>query len=325
MITVSGVGAPELYYESIVAMRMHGQHEESRNGPVLAIPEPVCLELLNPRRRVVFDEARDANPFYHVMEAIWMFAGERDVTWLTQFNSGVGRYCDEGMTHWHGAYGYRWRSHFGVDQITKVAGMLLQDPTTRRAVIGMWNPAVDLEPHNDLPCNTHLLFRVINGRLNMTVINRSNDLVWGAMGANVVHMTMLHELIAEGAKLELGTYRVVTNNLHVYQGLKNLRSVMDTIGISEPYIDRERPLLDEDESMWQFLEDCKRFVKDEPNLRSSWIREVASPMRLAYQLRKAGKEYVDVLENIGAEDWKIACQEWIARRAISSSVTSTAP
>ena len=45
---------------------------ESRNGPVLVIEEPVTVCYENPNERVLFNTRRDANPFFHLFESLWM-------------------------------------------------------------------------------------------------------------------------------------------------------------------------------------------------------------------------------------------------------------
>jgi hypothetical protein len=51
----------------------------------------------------------------------------------------------------------------------------------------------------------------------MTVFCRSNDLIWGAYGANAVHMSILQEYVACGLARPVGHYWQVSNNYHVYE------------------------------------------------------------------------------------------------------------
>jgi thymidylate synthase len=53
--------------------------------------------------------------------------------------------------------------------------------------------------------------------LEMTVNNRSNDLVWGMLGANYVHFTVLQEYLAAKLGVKVGRYHHFTNNLHFYE------------------------------------------------------------------------------------------------------------
>ncbi len=326
MIEITGENLPQLYYEAIWKVRIFGVPEESRNGPVVTIEEPVHLKLHLPRERVLFDPVRNANPFFHVMEFVWMMSAVPDLTWIQQFNSRFSDYSDDGKTL-PASYGYRWREHFDVDQILMVIDMLKKDPTTRRAVLGMWDPQFDLssdpEFGNDKPCNTHIYFRYLPDRgLCMTVCNRSNDLIWGALGANAVHMTMLHELIATGAGLKVGTYNVLTNNLHMYSARDDYAEIIKTIAPVDPYQDMglsTLPLLGAGATVVEFFLDAEKFVdqtKPGNQYRTQWFRDVAYPMYMAYTERKAkvgdGNRHIELIK---AEDWRQACSEWVQRKA----------
>lgn len=321
VVEITEINAPYLYTEILHRLRVEGVEEESRNGKVLAFEDPVLLTMVDPTERVLFDPIRDANPFFHVMEFIWMMAGSNDVNWIEKFNSNYRRYADGDIVH--GAYGHRWNYHFGGrNQLTAISDLLRRDPKTRRGVLGMWDPRADLEFRNDLPCNTHIYFRFnqADSVLDMTVCNRSNDIIWGMLGANVVHMTYLHELIAHGAGLDLGHYKVFSNNAHVYKGLEKYDRIINTIERHDYYTDRSinpLPLLQQGETVGGFLEDCTRFLRGEANFQSMWMYEVAVPMYNAWMERKnkQGDGKAEV-KQIGAEDWRIVCDEWINRRGV---------
>lgn len=327
VVEASGFTASALLESAIWQMRVSAVEEPSRNGPVMTIPKPVIMSLWDPVDRIIYDERRDANHFFHVMEFIWMMAGQDDVDWISQFNKGYLNYAEDNGKVW-GAYGYRWSSHFNSyggdnpnDQIGSVIRELRRDPASRRAVIAMWDPACDLAaPVRDVPCNTHIYFRIVGNQLDMLVMNRSNDLIWGALGANIVHMTMLHELVALALGRRLGTYRVMTNNLHMYKDREDFEKMWKAvdIGMSHVVLDHY-PLLHEGETYEAFIRDAEDFVDSYPTLRTKWFQEVAWPMRAAYLDKVHRTEHI---AKIAAPDWRIACQQWASRREISSS-TST--
>lgn len=240
MYVINARNVNDALYQGLQYLAVHGIKEDSRNGPVLVAPGPVTTVYSNPWERVLICPERDANPFFHLMEAIWMLAGRRDVAFVQQFNSRIGKYSDDAV-NLHGAYGYRWRTWFGYDQLSAVAEELRRDPNTRRAVLTMWdagehnypemsdaacNGDSRLEPTGDsaiakqggkdVPCNTHIYFDVRGGKLNMTVCCRSNDIWWGAYGANAVHFSVLQELMAVWCGVQMGVYRQVSNNYHLY-------------------------------------------------------------------------------------------------------------
>lgn len=306
---------PEAYSECVWRMKVCGKPEDTRNGPVLAMPGPFMLTITNPWERVLFDPVRRANPYFHLIEFIWMMAGSRDARWLSQFNKKMIQYSDDGVNN-YGSYGFRWREHFNMDQIQHIADILSREPTTRRAVMSMWDPEMDLLGGKDLPCNTTIYFRLLDWKLDMTVCNRSNDLIWGMLGANAVHMTLLHELIALAADLYVGRYRVFTNNLHVYTELPDYARIMETNSPVDHYRDYmlHYPLLSPREKLIDFLTDAEDFVLSKDGFNSSfrtgWFRDVAQPMARAYDLRRKKEDETDEIDKVRAEDWKLAAMLW---------------
>lgn len=319
---ITEINVPNVYTEALMALEMDNRTEETRNGKALAFQSPVYITILNPTERVLFDPIRDCNPFFHVAEFIWMMAGSKDVRWIEKFNHRYRSYADPDTHVVHGAYGYRWRDHFGslmaVDQILEVVKILKNDRTSRRAVLAMWDPTMDLEHHNDLPCNTHIYFRFSDKTgLTMTVCNRSNDLIWGMLGANVVHMTYLHELIAHGAGLPMGEYRVFSNNTHVYEDLPKFDEIRNTRAPVDPYTTlgvKPTPLMQKGEKVEDFLNLCSAIVSKEDLDAGNnyWIFNVGIPILRAYKEKEKREYYI---KDIAAEDWRLAAQEWLARRS----------
>ena len=310
MVTsVSGHTANELYTNLWWTMSVEGQQDHSRGGAVLTIRRPVVATLRSPTNRVLFAPARRPNPVFHLMEAIWMLAGYQRVEWLQQFNSNIIRFAEaEGFIH--GAYGWRWRNHFDIDQIHVVGNRLRISKNDRQAVMAMWDPKEDLPQRElrDRPCNTHIYWRVVNNRLDMTVCNRSNDLVWGMMGSNIVHMTILHEVMAAWVGVEIGEYRVFTINLHAYHDsydIEELEREAKTLPNAYP---GSYPLLREDENPVTFLDDCISFVNGGPT-ECEWFDAVARPMKDWYLSSKHTRQIT--LETIKAPDWRESCRQWM--------------
>jgi len=216
-----------------VEMAIQGRHTidmPSRNGPVRRFNRPVVTCWTNPVDRIVWSKTRDVNPFLHFIEAAWMLAGRNDVELAAYLAPNMKNYSDDGETL-HGAYGFRWREWFGFDQLTAIIGELKTNRETRRCVLQMWDGHDDLgtalKGGRDLPCNTAIYFDPCGDELNMTVTCRSNDAVWGCYGANVVHMSILHEYVAAVTGFKLGTYYQMSNNLHFYLENDVTKRVMD--------------------------------------------------------------------------------------------------
>ena len=302
--------------------------QDSRNGKTLECVDPVTTVYLKPTERVCLIEARDANPFFHFIESMWMLAGRNDLKSLTYYVASMSNFSDDGETLW-GAYGYRWRQYFHKDQIDMIVKLLKENPDDRRAVLQMWDPNKDLaRVSKDVPCNTNIYFKIRDNKLNMTVCNRSNDMLWGAYGANVVHMSVLQEFVAHRLGVSVGVYRQVSDSFHVY-----LNEVWDkvkhlSIDVYTPFKNIYETLPDYQSSDLFIEHDCldwehDRFFNYHPADivgASNWVnpcyRDIAVPMAHTYYLYKSGKyeEAYAHCDYIIPKDWKNACLSWLRTR-----------
>lgn len=297
---------------------LSGEESTSRNGAVICMPGPTIISYARPTERVLFSPRRNANPFFHMMEALWMLAGHNDLEFPKRFNSRFGEYSDDGVTL-RGAYGFRWHYHFGIDQLERIARELQERPDSRRAVLQMWDPHADLESLSmggrDVPCNTVAYFDLRHGVLNMMVSNRSNDALWGAFGANAVHFSVLQEYLAARIGAPVGLYYQVTNNLHVYTDVYSRERLMAIASDAEATNHysaslRPIPIVTKPDALYSdleiFLADPGRHNAD---IRNEWILNTAVPAYAAW----ISRDFRD-LRNIESPDWQRACTEWVCRR-----------
>jgi thymidylate synthase len=305
----------EAYRELQYTKKHYTKWENTRNGPALVWQMPVIICNATPYRRVLFDAARNANPFFHYMEAIWMLAGGKDVEFPSRFSKQLAEYSDDGSS-FHGAYGYRWRYHFNIDQVDSAIHQLKKNPHSRRIVISMWDPFRDCEfESKDIPCNTHIYFRMMGKQLSMTVCNRSNDLVWGMMGANIVHMSILQEYIANSIGAEVGCLYQFTNNLHVYKGFEDKWwDEADNWYIRNPTFRSHKfseTTLDQGE-VWRFTQEG---IHTNMAYKCKILRDNAVPMFDAWLTYKNGDLPLakHIASRIYDDDWRHACTQWLER------------
>jgi thymidylate synthase len=310
-----------------------GEKEKTRNGDALVMPRPITIRYRFPKHHVLVNAVRDANPFFHLMEAMWMLAGREDGVFLDHyikdFSKKFGR---NGIIP--DAYGFRWRRGMGYDQLDEIINQFTRDPTTRQAVLQMWgamsgfHDLVSLDPK---PCNLVTTFRIRNGKLDMTVFNRSNDLIWGACGANAVHFPILQEYMAAMIGVKMGEYWQVTTNLHLYQEHIDMlwKRTKDKSGLPLALRDRGDyegtiPLIKYPEVFDEELGEVMQMIADincdleifDGNLSNPFLRDVVLPMAQAhrhYKNKDIGKAYEEVNKVIAA-DWRRAGIEWIKRR-----------
>ena len=315
--------------------------EPSRVGEVLRIPEPIILTYFRPQERVLFNRARDCNPFFHLFESLWMLAGRRDADPLAYFTPRIRSFSDDG-THLHGAYGHRWRYHFGGDQLEMIIKELSDNPRSRRCVLSMWDATVPDPSGNsrigaadlvnacqggkDVPCNLSVVFDIEDdghsGKkyLNMSVFNRSNDILWGMLGANVVHFSFLQEYVAQCIGVSVGVYNQISTNAHFYseywepeKWLKDETADAYLFGDEKHFpLVADREVFDRE--VRQFIDDWDSRPDD--YWTDPFLRDVALPMCLAFMAHKQ-RDYplaFNHLEGVQAADWRGAGRNWVFKR-----------
>jgi len=394
--------------------------EPSRQGGVLRVDGPVTITYSHPRERVLFNAARDANPFFHLYHALWLLAGRNDVAAPAYYVKKFMDFSDDGKTV-NGSYGHRWRCglhHPGVcttvldkpqefdpdwkavDQLDILVNHLRADPNSRRAVLQMWNVEDDLLkigmpcnrcpespagtcPHckngmkmqsKDICCNLSVLFSIreeyrevrppesknpamILGTapvklLDITVYNRSNDLVWGLLGEDYVTFTVLQEYMAARLGVEVGRYHHVSNNLHVYDWnwkpeqwlaiddanpIDRYGDSFNTTTSDNKLFVTKRPQV-----LFPLIKDPAVFEKEVPlfvdmhkderpadpsafpdGISEPFLKDVAHPMLMAFHAHKHNRKHslvsdvaLDCASHIKADDWRIACISWLQRRRV---------
>ncbi len=341
--------------EALPKMLQHleerGERTSSRAGEVIVAPTPVTTVYREPTERVLFSPLRDANPFFHLVEALWMLAGKRDVATLAHYVRRMSDFSDDGIT-FHGAYGYRWRQAWVLDQLVSVIALLKEKPQSRRAVIQIWDCQTDLhtyEKMKDIPCNLIVTPWIHNQLLDLTVFCRSNDVIWGAAGTNAVQFSILQEYLAAKLGIGIGSLYQVSNNFHAYAEIFEKLKTLRPISVGRPpithhqdeYTDKRvipTKLIDDpvrfDQELHHFFQwhDARLAATKEDEQKvdmhhmSSWrnriFSKVAIPMVKAYMIFRRRKDdpnqFEDMdrllnysLPNAQRNDWLYAAQHWM--------------
>lgn len=174
----------------------------------------------DPRQRWVIARRPPINPAFAIAEVVWIMNGRNDSAFLNYWNRQLPRYAGD-SSHYHGAYGYRLRRHFGVDQLEKAYWALCNNPLGRQVVLQIWDCNVDFpdmngEPANaDIPCNIMALLKIRHNKLEWTQILRSNDLFRG-VPYNFIQFTTIQEVMAGWLGIDVGAYTHLSDSLHLY-------------------------------------------------------------------------------------------------------------
>jgi thymidylate synthase len=184
-----------------------------------------ALSISNPRQRWVTSRQPAMNPAFALAEVVWILAGRNDSESLNYFNSQYPKFAGYGKTY-HGAYGFRLRRQFGIDQLERAYLALLNKSESRQVVLQIWDSRVDFPSPSgdpvdtDIPCNLVSMLKVRNGALEWFQVIRSNDFFRG-LPHNLIQFTSLQEIMAGWLGLELGTYNQISDSLHLYESDKS--------------------------------------------------------------------------------------------------------
>jgi len=213
-----------------------GVETDSRNGPTVELAaQTIVME--RPTERFVFAPGRNNNPLAAIAESMWVIAGRNDLAYLTPYLKRAPDFSDDGGDTWRAGYGPRLRDWRGVDQLAKVHDMLQRSLMSRRAAVSLFDPVVDYQDSNDIPCNDWLHFLARDGRLDLNVAARSTDIWWGFSGINAFEWSVALEMMARWLGLRPGVLTFFTSSLHLYGWhFDQARAVLASPAAAAPYV-----------------------------------------------------------------------------------------
>lgn len=196
------------YHDLLDLVRGYGEIERSSpRGLPTRDAGPTCVVLLTPSDSLPTGVGRAVSPRVAAAEAVQLVGGFSDPRLLP---GPFDRFKeDDGSLH--GAYGPRVR-----DQLRHVVRKLVGDPDTRQAVVTIWDPARDNDPHPDIPCTVTIAFRLVRDRLRMRVVMRSQD-VWLGTPYDWFQFAQLQLTLARVLGVGVGVYHHVTLSTHIYE------------------------------------------------------------------------------------------------------------
>ncbi len=117
-------------------------------------------------------------------------------------------------------YGQQWRDWAApdgrrIDQLAEAVRLIREEPSSRRIVVTAWNPG-ELDATCLPPCHAFFQFFVAEGRLSLTLYQRSADMFLG-VPFNVAEYALLLHLVAQVTNLEPGELFHVLGDAHVYR------------------------------------------------------------------------------------------------------------
>lgn len=164
-------------------------------------------------------------------EVAWYVRGEQDADFIRKYAPLWDKFVeplvkrgdlfngDEMMEGVKSAYGYRWRRHFGRDQLRLAVEALRKDPSDRRVYVSAWDPAEDglgAQGQRNVPCPTSFTFSVTGGELHSSLFLRSSDVFVG-LPYDVMGHALLMDAVAHELRIRPGVMHVTLAHAHLYE------------------------------------------------------------------------------------------------------------
>jgi thymidylate synthase len=170
-----------------------------------------------PMDNFILNGERGWNPVYAEAEWQWYLSGDNNINKLGELYGKVPdiwmRMADmKGDVNSN--YGWQWQRN---DQIGYVVDLLKHEPSTRQAAISIYDAKEHDQYTHDTPCTYAVQFTILDNKLNMSVVMRSNDLWFGFCNDQYQFSKLQHYVWNRLSKdIEIGTYFHFAHNLHLY-------------------------------------------------------------------------------------------------------------
>lgn len=305
----------DIYLDTLITCRaLCTQPGTSRVGTVYDFG-PAYFEFRNPIDQLLTLRNRGFNPYFAIVEAAWILCGKNSLTPLKTMVANFSKYSDDGKTL-NGAYGFRMRKYFGQDQLSQSIDLLKADPSSRRAVLTLYSPDDLSRTSLDIPCNTTIYLKIRNGKLDITVLNRSNDLFLG-VPYNVFVFNCIQKYAATALGVDTGVQRHFTDSLHLYQSnIEKVDNIIQTNDRDEILSWKDYPsphhlytsLLSEHESI------CESNLN---KIQCSYTKKIFTQ----YFQYKADRDSVDLTQTLPYDKLGLSAKLWsesLNQKAVSS-------
>lgn len=297
---------------NIHSSRSKGVNSTNGLGPSSEIIGAL-LNLKDPRQRLSRDETK-GTIFSALGELLWYLSRSNDLGFISYYIKKYNNETEDGKTIF-GGYGPRLFDLRGINQIDNILSLLKEKPTSRKAVIQLFNAEDLIGKHPEIPCTCTLQFLLRDNQLHMFTTMRSNDAFVG-LPHDIFAFTMIQEIIARSLDVEIGEYNHAVGSLHLYEkdrdGAKEYRNVgfhstkfpMSKMPMGNPW-EKIKLLLDIEDDLRNGKE-IKLAILEQ--LNPYWVDLVY--ILYAFSLSKKGKtstnindikSYIDQLEIINSQ------------------------
>jgi len=207
-----------LYLDTVGRIYREGETVQSERTGISTRAVPGVTYEIEPSRGFPLLTVRKMFPKFFCAETVWFIAGHKHAGFLQQFTKGWDSFLEDDGTI-ETAYGYRWRHHFGRDQLLDLVEHLREEPSSRQGVVMMWDPASDglrAPKKKNVPCPFTWTANIIGGKLNLHMVMRSNDMVLGNPN-DTADFALLQAMLAQELDVAVGKLTISISHAHIYE------------------------------------------------------------------------------------------------------------
>lgn len=174
----------------------------------------VGFYLENPKERIIDVPWRKFSQKYAEREFAWYMSGNRSVADIKKY-APIWDKMHSGDNIVNSNYGWQWMRN---NQLKKCIEQLKENKDTRQAWFTIFDGKEKDSYKYDTPCTLSVGFDIKPniGALDMSVLMRSNDLVFGFCNDQYC-WTKLQEAVADEIGVPVGAYYHYAHDLHIYE------------------------------------------------------------------------------------------------------------
>ena len=176
----------------------------------------VGFYITDPADRKIINKERNWNEKYAEAEWQWYLTGDPNIDTLGRLYGKIPPIWEkmaDANREVRSNYGWQWKRN---GQLNYAIQKLKEKKDTRHAVISIYDGKESSNRYMfDTPCTCAIHFYIIDDKLDMSVMMRSNDL-WYGFPNDQYCFSKLQQMVAEDVGIPIGKYYHFVTNLHIY-------------------------------------------------------------------------------------------------------------
>jgi len=280
-----------VYPKLIKSVLKQGKEYEPRGMKVKEIYN-VSFKINDARACIITNPYRKFHLPYAIIEMLGLFQnGAYNVEPYTWYCNNMKSFINPETGLWDASYATRLTEH---KQLEEMFNILRADPDSRRAVIQIYTPQEDFHNYEskDIACTLSLIFRLREGKLNMTSTIRGNDVMLG-VGYDATQYVFLQSVLACWLGVEVGEWSHFAANMHAYERdwgkLKTIATEKWPADFKPRW--KKMPEWDVQDIRETFLQ-IKRFFAMEKEFRSCIAKNIQTDIPILFERYKITSKFL---------------------------------